>query len=225
MSTGRISWPLPWARERDTVLDPIIKEARDHHHRRRRRWLVVALAITTAAALSYGGYRWTGGGGVPPGIAGVGVTARGIGSIRFGLSKGEAVREFDARFGSPTAAGINTGCGRRFTEVVWGDFAAEFRSNTFSGYRYVAGGFPLETPSSPRERDQETVTPALRDASGLTLYSTLGRFRSAYGHLRRTGADWWQTPNGLYLMDNAMIDPVKPSAKIVEIKIGTCGDF
>jgi hypothetical protein len=218
--------PLRW-RLQAISLDPLIQEARERQRRRRRRRLLAALAVVAAAGFTYGGYRWSGGGGgaTPRAIQGAGLTVQGIGSLRFGLDKQQTVADLEALLGPPTAQGVNTGCGARFTEAVWGDLAVEFRSNRFSGYRYVAGGFPLETPGSPKEKDQLSVTPVLRTAAGISLYSTLAQLRSAYGYLKRTGADWWQAPNGLFFMDNALRDPVPPASKIVEIKIGTCGDF
>jgi hypothetical protein len=228
VSVSRISWPLPhWRRAPRITVDPLIQEARDRQRRRRRRLFLVAVAIAAAGALSYGGYRWNGGGrgSAPPGIQGAGLTVRGIGSLRFGLDKGQTIAVLERLFGPPIAQGINTGCGARFTEAVWGALAVEFRSNRFSGYRYVAGGFPLQTPGSPKEKEQISVTPALKTATGVSLYSTLGQLHRAYGRLKRTGADWWQAPNGLLFMDNALRDPVPPTSKIVEIKIGTCGDF
>jgi hypothetical protein len=217
--------PLRW-RMPGISADPLIEEARHRQRRRRRGLLLAALALAAAGGLAYGSYRWSGdGGGPPPAAQGAALAVRGIGPLRFGLDKRKTIAELDALFGPPTAEGVNTGCGARFTEAVWADLAVEFRSNRFSGYRYVAGGYPLETPGSPKEKDQHTVRPTLQTAAGVTLYSTLAELRSAYGHLRRTGADWWQAPNGLFFMDNALRDPVPPTSKIVEIKICTCGDF
>jgi hypothetical protein len=84
----------------------------------------------------------------------------GIGKVRFGLTKIEAVAALSALFGDPSGRGINTGCAPRYTEVEWGDLVAEFRLHTFSGYRYIDGGFPLTTPGSPREARPKTVLPA-----------------------------------------------------------------
>lgn len=149
----------------------------------------------------------------------------GIGSVRFELPKAQAVADFTALFGRPVARGVNTGCGSRYTEVVWGDLAVEFRSNRLSGYRYIVGGYPLKTPGSARARPPKTITPRLTTATGITLGSTLAETRAAYPALKRVGADWWRAPNGLLFADNADHDPVPPTAAIVEIKIGTCGAF
>jgi hypothetical protein len=129
-------------------------------------------------------------------------------------------------FGPPAAGGVNTGCGSRYTEVEWGDLTVEFRSSIFSGYRYMEGGYPLTTPGSPREaHPSKTSAPKLATSTGVSLGSTLAQVRAAYGKLAFVGADRWRAPNGLVFYDDAMRDPEPPSSRIVEIKIGTCGDF
>ena len=132
----------------------------------------------------------------------------GIGSVHFGETKSQAVSQLTALFGAPTSRGPNTGCSPRYTEVAWGGLSAEFRSRVFSGYRY------WHAPS-----------PRLETANGVTLGTTLGRARAAYGGLKRRGTILWQAPNGLVLVDDSRGDPASPSDRIVEIKIGTCGDF
>jgi hypothetical protein len=117
----------------------------------------------------------------------------GIGAVRFGLPKVKAVADLRARFGTPTAQGVNTGCGPRFTEVEWGDLAAEFRSGTFSGYRYITGGLPLTTHS----KALKTVSPKLATTKGISLGSTVGQLRAAYKVLHLVGAARWQVSNGL----------------------------
>jgi|GEM_PF-3450899 len=69
------------------------------------------------------------------------------------------------------------------------------------------------------------VRPALRTANGITLGSTLGELRAAYGRLDLIGADRWRTAGGLVFYDDAARDPPPASSRIVEIKSGTCGDF
>jgi len=69
------------------------------------------------------------------------------------------------------------------------------------------------------------VRPLLRTATGISLGDTLGRLRAAYGSLRVIGTDRWESPDGLVFYDNAKHDPVPPSSRVIEIKIGTCGDF
>lgn len=149
----------------------------------------------------------------------------GIGSVRFGLAKARAVSALNGLFGTPAARGVNTGCGPRYAEVVWGDLVAEFRANTFSGYRYAVGGYPLTTPGSPRAPRQKAVVPRLATSRGITLGSTLAQLRQAYMALHSVGTDRWQAGNGLVFVDDARHDPELPSSHITEIKIGTCGDF
>ena len=148
----------------------------------------------------------------------------GLGAVDFGLPKKQAVAELSRLFGPPSATGINTGCGRRYTEVVWGDLDAEFRGSVFSGYRYVNGGYPLVTPGSPRPIKPSSVTPRLATSRGITLGSTLAQVRVAYGTLHRIGADAWRAGR-LSFADNQAHDPVPPSGRIIEVKTGTCGDF
>ena len=161
-------------------------------------------------------------------IAALAVTLgpHGIGKTHFGLTKAATVAELSATFGPPDARGVNTGCSSRYTEVVWGDLAAEFRSSIFSGYRYMKGGYPITTPGSPHEaHPPKTPTPKLATATGISLGNTLAQVRAAYGKLGFVGTDRWRAPDGIVFYDNAMHDPEPPSSRIVEIKIGTCGDF
>jgi hypothetical protein len=145
--------------------------------------------------------------------------------VRFGFVKARAVTSLSAVFGAPAARGVNTGCGPRYTEVVWGDLVAEFRSNTFSGYRYVKGGYPLTTPGSPRAPHQTAPFPRLATSRGTTLGSTLAQLRRAYPALHAAGSDRWEAGNSLVFVDDAKHDPVPLSSHIIEIKVGTCGDF
>jgi hypothetical protein len=135
--------------------------------------------------------------------------AHGIGAVRFGTPKPQAVAALSRVLGQPTSRGINPGCGSRYTEVVWGDLAAEFRLGTFSGYRYLDRG----------------QLPQLATAKGITIGSTLAQVRAAYGRLGVVGTDRWRSPSGLIFYDDAMRDPIPASSRIIEIKIGTCGDF
>jgi hypothetical protein len=148
----------------------------------------------------------------------------GVGAVKFGLPKVQAVARLSSLFGAPSARGINTACGRRYTEVEWGDLIAEFRSSRFTGYRYRRGGYPLATPGSPRQ-SRPSVGPRLMTAAGITLGSTLRQLRAAYPTLRVAGASMWRAANGLVFLDNAKQDPAPLSSRIVEIKIGTCGAF
>lgn len=169
------------------------------------------------------------GAGAPTARAAPHVVARlgphGIGTIQFGLPKRRALVSLSAVFGVPAARGVNTGCGPRYTEVVWGDLVAEFRMNTFSGYRYLEGGYPLTTPGSPRGPRPEAVSPRLATSTGITLGSTLAQLQRAYAVLHVAGADKWRAGNGLVFVDNSERDPAPASSRIIEIKVGTCGDF
>ena len=143
----------------------------------------------------------------------------GVGRVRFRTRKTHAIAELTARFGRPTARGVNTACGPSFTEVEWDDLVVEFHSNQFSGYRYLVGGWRL-----PHQRPPRTVTPRLVTAAGISLRSTLGQLRSAYKTLRMVGADRWRAGNGLVFVDNAVRKPTS-SSQIIEIKARACGDF
>jgi hypothetical protein len=150
----------------------------------------------------------------------------GIELVRFGVTKRTAVTALRHLFGAPSARGVNTGCGLRYTEVEWGDLVAEFRLGTFSGFRYLKTGWPLTTPGSPREASPpKTVFPKLATAKGISLGSTLAQLRRAYRPLRSVGTDEWRSANGLTFVDDAKHDPEPPSSRMIEIKVGTCGDF
>jgi len=151
----------------------------------------------------------------------------GVARVEIGAAKSKAVAELSQLFGRPSATGVNTGCGPRYSEVEWGDLVAEFRRSRFSGFRYVKGGYPLTTSGSPHEASalRAALLPKLATSRGITLGSTLGQLRKAYPALRFVGTDRWQSPDGLVFVDDA-----KPIAKprlrhIIEIKLGTCGDF
>ena len=156
-------------------------------------------------------------------LAALAIGPHGIGGVRIGAPEAATVAALGARLGAPTKREVNPGCAPRYTEVEWGDLAVEFRSGTFSGFRYIAGGLPPTTyraPSPPKP-----VSPRLATAGGITLGSTLAQVRSTYGRLQRIGADMWRASNGLVFVDSAKRDPVPPTSPVREIKIGTCGDF
>lgn len=114
----------------------------------------------------------------------------------------------------------------RYTEVEWGQLVAEFRLGTFSGYRYMKGGWPLTTPGPlrrPAPSGQADIP--LATAKGISLGSTLGQVRLAYGKLHFVGVDKWRAANGIIFVVDAPREPEPPSSKVVEIKLGTCGDF
>ena len=151
--------------------------------------------------------------------------ANGIGSVRFGLTRNRAMTELRRRFGTPSAEGVDTGCGPRYREVAWGDLIAEFRLNRFSGYRYVAAGYRLPIPSGPPAPAPGGPTGDLSTASGITLASTLAQVRAAYGTLAFVGTERWKARNGIVFVDAAARDPEPPNSGIVEIKTATCGDY
>jgi hypothetical protein len=153
--------------------------------------------------------------------------SNGIASVHFGLSQAKAVAALQAWLGKPNATGINTGCGPAFTEVAWHDLIAEFRHGTFTGYRYVSGGYPLTTAGSPHDRVAPTSpAPTLTTAQGITLDSTLRQLRAAYPGLIQSGALKWTAPDGLVFVEAPQTSkPTSPTATIAEIKTGTCGDF
>jgi hypothetical protein len=163
----------------------------------------------------------------PPSAKRPELTSNGIANAQFGLSKAKAVAALQALLGKPNATGINTGCGPAFTEVAWHDLIAEFRHGTFTGYRYVSGGYPLTTAGSPRDPVTPTSRiPALTTARGITLGSTLRELRAAYPRVIQSGALRWTGPNGLIFVEASQTSkPTSPTAAIAEIKTGTCGDF
>jgi hypothetical protein len=65
----------------------------------------------------------------------------------------------------------------------------------------------------------------LATAKGISLGSTLGQVRLAYGDLNFAGVDKWRAANGTIFVVDALRDPEPSSSKVVEIKLGTCGDF
>jgi hypothetical protein len=152
------------------------------------------------------------------------MSSRGIGGVRFGLTESRAVAELSRVFGRPSRRFANSGCGARYTEVSWGHLYAEFRLGSFSGFRYLAGGWlrsgPGNVPSSSKR-----MFPRLVTAKSITLGSTLGSLRAAYRRLDAVGTDRWRTADGLVFYDNAEHDPAPASSRILEIKFGTCGDF
>lgn len=134
MARGSVVLRLP-GRLLDIGLDPVIGAARERQRRRRRRIVLAAFLVGASAIATYGSFRG-GGGGRTPAFHSASLSQNSVGGVRFGLDKNQAVAALSARFGKPTAQGVNRGCGARYTEVAWGDFTAEFRSNFFSGYRY-----------------------------------------------------------------------------------------
>ena len=176
--------------------------------------VVVALAAPVLPALADAGTR-----GV--------LRANDLGAVAFGTPEADAVNRLNALLGPPTWRGVNPGCGPRWTEVVYEDrLAAEFRSGTFTGYRYAAARQIAGMFGAPRA----IVTPAfpsLTTATGISLGSTLAQVRAAYpGALRFAGTDRHRTRDGIVFVDNARRSPAALSSRIIEIKtFGTCGDY
>jgi hypothetical protein len=162
----------------------------------------------------------------PPGQVLRTLSAQGVGTVSFGATKATAVARLSELFGRPTWQGVNSGCGPRYTEVEWGQLVAEFRLGTFSGYRYMKGGWPLTTPGPLRRpAPSGQADMPLATAKGISLGSTLGQVRLAYGKLHFVGVDRWRAANGIIFVVGAPREPEPPSSKVVEIKLGTCGDF
>jgi hypothetical protein len=149
----------------------------------------------------------------------------GIGNVHFGLPRTQAVAELRSDFGAPSTQGVNSGCGPRYREVVWGNLLVEFRLGRLSGYRYVGAGYEIEISGHPRAPRPHGATARLTTATGITLGSTLAQVRVAYGALAFIGTDRWQANNGIVFVDDAERDPEPASSRIIEIKDGTCGDF
>jgi hypothetical protein len=152
---------------------------------------------------------------------------RGVGPVHFGTPKIRAVRSLQKLLGSPNAQGINTGCGPNYTEVTWEDFIAEFRLGRFSGYRYIIGGYPVQTKGSPRDHvSAPKPVPLMATAAGITLGNDLAELRQRYRKLRQSGAASWTASSGLtFVIGSKYRNMYAGTDKIVEIKIGTCGAF
>jgi hypothetical protein len=151
----------------------------------------------------------------------------GIGSVRFGTSKEMVVVALRTALGNPTTEGVNTGCGAGVTEVAWNDLIAEFRGGTFTGYRFIEGGWPLTAHRGLSDRVTSWApTPPLKTAGGITLGSTVGEALSTFGYLRFSGAVQWTATNGLTFVEpSTVVNPRAASDRIEEIKIRTCGAF
>jgi hypothetical protein len=109
--------------------------------------------------------------------------------------------------------------------VYWGELVAEFRLGTFSGYRYMKGGWPFTTPGLSAGRRLQGRRTFLWPPPRGSLGSTLGQVRLAYGKLHFVGVDKWRAANGIIFVGDALREPEPPFSKVVETKLGTCGDF
>jgi hypothetical protein len=155
------------------------------------------------------------------------LNSNGIGPAHFGTPQRAVIAALRPSLGKPNATGINTGCGKNLTEVAWHDLIAEFRDGRFSGYRFIRGGWPLQTPGSPHDHVAGSAPlPLLRTAAGVTLGSTVAELRSLYGQVRRTASFRWTAPNGLTFTEPSTVaNPTSPANQIIEIQTKTCGDF
>lgn len=158
--------------------------------------------------------RWN-----PPALSG-----KKIGGVRLGLAWRKAVGRLSELFGARSSnPPRNRACGPGFTEVAWQHLYVEFERGRLAGFRYIADGWP---PGRAGERATRSDRPPLVTSRGITLGSTLGQARAAYGRVKEVGTNRWETPDGLVLYDNATHYPDPPSSRIVEIRsVGTCGDF
>lgn len=150
------------------------------------------------------------------------VSDHGIAGVRFGLPEAKTVTKLRALLGRPSRRFGNTGCGSRFAEVAWGHLYVEFRSGRFSGFRYIVRGWP---PTQAGTKPLRSDRPSLTTPHGVTLGSTLHELHVAYRRLGHIGSDRWRSPDGLIFYDSANRDPEPATSRIIEIKIGTCGDF
>ena len=205
-------------------LNPLIAEAK--RRMRRRRFLVavaiVAVGAGVGAAFVLGSSPGGSGSGGPL-LAVVRLSAQGIGGVRIGATKAQTVAALSRVFGPPSRRFLSDACGPRYSEVAWGHLYAEFRQDSFSGYRYLSGTW-LRTGVFPG-RNLSVPRPRLTTAGGITIGDTLGALRRTDGTLTPVGTSRWQSNGGLVFYDNAQQYPDPPSSRITEIKHGTCGDF
>lgn len=146
-----------------------------------------------------------------------------VGPVKFGTGKQRATAELDRLLGPASGHGINTGCGPAFTEVEWGELAVEFHHNVLSGYRDInrpRGDLELAPVLAV-----EPVSPAAKTAAGIILSDSVRRLRDAYSKLTVVGANRLEASNGLMFVDDSQQSPGPPQARIIEIRIGTCGDY
>lgn len=149
--------------------------------------------------------------------------SHGLGPVRFGGSKSRTTAKLTELLGPPSGSGTNPGCGPAFTEVQWGELAVEFHDDVFSGYRDI--NRPEGNLKLAPVNDAEPVRPNARSAAGIALGDSLGEVRAAYSTLSLKGANRWQASNGLSFVDNASRSPGPARARIVEIRVGTCGSY
>ena len=149
--------------------------------------------------------------------------SHGLGPVDFGTNKGQAVNALTRLLGPPSGQGPNTGCGPAFTEVDWGELAVEFHNNTFTGYRDI--NRPQGNLQLAPQNTTNPVRPRATTATGIRLGDSLRQLRAAYSHLSLAGANRHKASDGISFVDNAMQSPAPPQARIIEIRIGTCGSY
>lgn len=153
--------------------------------------------------------------------------SHGLGPVEFGTSKQRTTARLTRLLGPPAGYGTNAGCGPTFTEVQWGELAVEFHDNVFSGYRDLnrpSGNLQL-APAPAGYRQTYPVRPAAETATGIHLGDSLGRVRAAYSKLSLAGANRHQAANGISFVDDSSRSPAPPTARIIEIRILTCGSY
>lgn len=153
--------------------------------------------------------------------------SHGLGPVEFGTTRQQTTARLMRLLGPPSGRGINTGCGPTFTEVQWGELAVEFHNNVFSGYRDMnrpSGNLQL-APAATGYHKTYPLRPAAQTAAGIQLGDSLGQVRVAYSKLSQAGANRHHASNGLNFVDDSSRSPAPPAARIIEIRIRTCGDY
>lgn len=153
------------------------------------------------------------------------LSKHGIGGVRMGLPRRKVVTALSELLGTRSESPPrNSGwaCGSGYTEVAWRHLYVELKDGRLVGFRYIEHGWAASRAGT---RSTASDQPLLVTSETITLGSTLGQARAAYGRLKPIGTNRWQTPDGLVLYDDAQHYPDPPSSRITEIKYGTCGDF
>lgn len=182
-------------------------------------WTAVPVPQSRSCAplLSRGAMAHSGGAAKPSARV---LKPHGIGAVRFGTAKLKTVAELSHLFGSP----------RRGVSIARAVPATPRSSGATSLPGFGAAGSPGSASSrvATRSRQQalrvqsrsKGVSPKLAVSPGVTLGSTVAQLRAAYRRLERVGADMWRSADGLIFVDDAKRDPVPPTSRVIEIKIG-----
>jgi hypothetical protein len=162
--------------------------------------LVIALPGRSSAAPSIGSVRLEG---------------TGLGVVSFGASRRLTITRIARVLGRPTGYPPSA-CPRGYTQAAWHDLIAQFVSGRFRGYRYIlAGGGNLQRPIAVAFRH---VLPVIYGLPGITLGSSLGAVRRAYGHLRNDGSYTYSARSGVTFA----FDGPGVRARAYEIKDHVC---